>query len=189
MTSYGQSPRVKKLKKNFFAFFHELSHSDSKNAIKNFWPEISPYEVTLVQDLEFFWVQNYEMSYEVLHLSCSHPLTLVCFNIFVHYLILIRWLRGIILHLQYSAGISHSMNQLLGVSSFWYVNRFWSCDLVWSSNDIKYQMMLCDESFPLDPFWSRSEDPEDSCHFLTFIFKFLFWKFKCGNDTVFRPKL
>ena len=33
------------------------------------------------------------------------------------------------------------------------INRFWSCDLVWSSNDIKYQMMLCDESFPLDPFW------------------------------------
>ena len=63
------------------------------------------------------------------------------------------------------------------------INRFWSCDLLWSSNDIKYQMMLCDESFPLDPFWSRSEDPEDSCHFLTFIFKFLFWKFKCGNDT------
>ena len=24
--------------------------------------------------------------------------------------------------------------------------------LFWSSNDIKYQMMLCDESFPLDPF-------------------------------------
>ena len=75
------------------------------------------------------------MSYEVLH---SHPLTLVCFNIFVHYLFLIRWLiRGIILHLQYSDGISHSMNQLLGASSFWYVNnRFRSCDLNFGSGPV-----------------------------------------------------
>ena len=129
------SPRVKKIEKFFFAFFYELKHSDSKNAIKNFWPENFHCEVTLVRDLEFFWVQNYEMSYEVLH---SHPLTLVCFNIFVHYLFLIRWLiRGIILHLQYSDGISHSMNQLLGVSSFWYVNnRFRSCDLNFGSGPV-----------------------------------------------------
>ena len=164
-----------------------MSHSDSKNAIKKIWPEISPYEVTLVQDLEFFWVQNYEMSYEVLHLSCSHPLTLVCFNIFVHYLILIRWLRGIILHLQYLDGISHSMNQLLGVSSFWYVNRFWSCDLLyWSSNDIKYQMMLCDESFPLDPFWRTLKSHViSSLSFSNFYFENL----SVEMTRVFRPKL
>ena len=134
------------------------------------------------------------MSYEVWHLCCSHPLILVCCNIFVHYLFLIRWLiRGIILHLQYSDGISHSMNQLLGVSSFWYVNnRFWSCDLYFCSGPVmtlntKWCSVM--NLFHWIHFWSHSEYPEDSCHFLTFIFKFLFWKFKCGNDTVFRPKL
>ena len=41
------------------------------------------------------------------------------------------------MHLQYSDGISHSMNQLLGVSSFWYVNnRFWSCDLYFCSGPV-----------------------------------------------------
>ena len=67
MTSYMVNPLgSKKSKKNFLLFFYELKHSDSKNAIKNVCPENFHCEVTLVQDLEFFWVQNYEMSYEVI---------------------------------------------------------------------------------------------------------------------------
>ena len=50
----GSSPRVKKLKKNFFAFFYELSHSDSKNAIKFFWLDFSPLWGHVTWDLEFF---------------------------------------------------------------------------------------------------------------------------------------
>ena len=115
-----------------------MKHSDSKNAIKKILIRKFPLPGHVTWDLEYFWVQNYEMSYEVWHLCCSHPLILVCCNIFVHYLFLIRWLiRGIILHLQYSDGISHSMNQLLGASSFWYVNnRFRSCDLNFGSGPV-----------------------------------------------------
>ena len=55
MTSYGQKRGQKVEKKMFFAFFHELSHSDSKNAIKKIWSEISPLWGHVIWDLEFFW--------------------------------------------------------------------------------------------------------------------------------------
>ena len=56
----------KKSKFFFLLFFYELSRSDFKNAIKNFAPIFSPCEVTLAQDIEFFWIENSEMSYEVI---------------------------------------------------------------------------------------------------------------------------
>ena len=91
---------------------------------------------------------------------------------------LIRWLiRGIILHLQYSDGISHSMNQLLGVSSFRYVNnRFWSCDLYFCSGPVmtlntKWCSVM--NLFHWIHFW---RGPWRLMSFLHFHFQFLFWK-------------
>ena len=46
MTSSMVIPRGQKVEKIFFAFFYELGHSDSKNAIKKIWSEISHCQVT-----------------------------------------------------------------------------------------------------------------------------------------------
>ena len=69
-----------------------MSHSDSKNAIKIFWSEISHYEVTLTQDLEFvFKIFNF---FDFFSFIFSNWLILTPKKrkyFFVHYEVQVTW--------------------------------------------------------------------------------------------------
>ena len=126
------SPRVKKIEKIFFAFFLRIETFWFQKCNKNFLTRKFPLWGHPGPRLRIF------LGPKLWNVIWGLTLTSSDTCIFVHYLFLIRWLiRGIILHLQYSDGISHSMNQLLGASSFWYVNnRFRSCDLNFGSGPV-----------------------------------------------------
>ena len=60
-------------KKLFLLFFYELSHSDSKNAIKNFWLDFSPLWGHVTWDLEFFWkISKFSIFFFVYFFELSH---------------------------------------------------------------------------------------------------------------------